>query len=34
MGQEFGKEIKYRTKDGALISYIFYDLKGKNRFPS
>jgi hypothetical protein len=28
------KEIKYKTKDGIPISYIFYDLKGKNRFPT
>lgn len=28
------KEIAYKTKNGVPISYIFYDLKGKNRFPT
>jgi hypothetical protein len=27
------KEIEYRTKNGITISYIFYDLKGKGRYP-
>ena len=36
MGQQVPgtKEIKYKTKDGIPIAYIFYDLKGKNRFPT
>ena len=35
MGQVAGtREIKYKTKDGIPISYIFWDLKGKNRFPT
>lgn len=36
MGQHASgsKQIKYKTKDGIPISYIFYDLKGKNRFPT
>lgn len=36
MGQAVAgtREIKYKTKDGIPISYIFYDLKGKNRFPT
>ena len=25
-------EFNYRTKTGIPITYIFYDLKGKNRF--
>ena len=26
-------EFKYRLKTGENISFIYYDLKGKNRFP-
>jgi hypothetical protein len=26
-------KIVYRTKDNIKIEYIYYDLKGKNRFP-
>jgi len=25
--------IAYRTKDDIHVKYIYYDLKGKNRFP-
>lgn len=35
MGQVTGStEIKYQTKSGIPIKYIFYDLKGKNRYPT
>ena len=27
-------QIQYKTKDGIPIKYIFYDLKGKTRYPS
>ncbi len=27
-------KILYTTKDGVSIQYIYYDLKGKNRFPN
>lgn len=25
--------ISYRTKDGLQINYVFWDMKGKERFP-
>jgi len=27
-------KIAYFTKDGTPIDYMYYDLKGKNRFPN
>jgi hypothetical protein len=26
-------KIAYTTKEGVQIDYLYYDLKGKNRFP-
>lgn len=33
MGNSNTSTIEYSTKDGIDISYLFWDLKGKNRFP-
>lgn len=33
MGNINNTHIEYWTKSGHKISYLFWDLKGKNRFP-